>query len=67
MHQANPSGADAASGIQERAMSSSTHPVPSAVPALRTLALVGAAASGKTTLVEALLHQAGAIGAPGSL
>ncbi len=48
-------------------MSSPMHPVPSAVPALRTLALVGAAASGKTTLVEALLHQAGAIGAPGSL
>lgn len=48
-------------------MSSSTHPVPSAVPNLRTLALVGAAASGKTTLVEVLLHQAGAIGAPGSL
>jgi elongation factor G len=43
------------------------HPVPSAVAALRTLALVGAAASGKTTLVEALLHKAGAIGAPGSL
>lgn len=48
-------------------MSSSLHPVRSAVPALRTLALVGAAASGKTTLVEALLHKAGAIGAPGSL
>ena len=48
-------------------MSSPMHPVPSAVPALRTLALVGAAASGKTTLVEALLHKAGAIGAPGSL
>ncbi|MDI1239556.1 MAG: elongation factor G [Polaromonas sp.] len=48
-------------------MSSSMHPVPSAVPALRTLALVGAAASGKTTLVEVLLHKAGAIGAPGSL
>lgn len=48
-------------------MSSSMHPVPSAVAALRTLALVGAAASGKTTLVEALLHKAGAIGAPGSL
>ena len=48
-------------------MSSPIHPVPSAVAALRTLALVGAAASGKTTLVEALLHKAGAIGAPGSL
>ncbi|MDI1275757.1 elongation factor G [Polaromonas sp.] len=48
-------------------MSSTLHPVRSAVPALRTLALVGAAASGKTTLVEALLHKAGAIGAPGSV
>lgn len=34
---------------------------------LRTLALVGAAASGKTSLAEALLHRAGTIGAPGSL
>ncbi|MCW7537281.1 elongation factor G [Aquabacterium sp. A7-Y] len=34
---------------------------------IRTLALVGAAASGKTTLLEALLHKAGAIGAPGSV
>ena len=34
---------------------------------IRTLALVGAAASGKTSLAEALLHQAGVIGAPGSL
>ncbi|MFI5446687.1 elongation factor G [Polaromonas sp. UC242_47] len=38
-----------------------------AVTALRTLAFVGAAASGKTSLVEALLHKAGAIGATGSL
>jgi elongation factor G len=38
-----------------------------AVAALRTLALVGAASSGKTSLVEALLHKAGTIGAPGSL
>ncbi len=37
------------------------------VAAIRTLALVGAAASGKTMLAEALLHHAGAIGAPGSL
>jgi len=35
--------------------------------AVRTLALVGAAASGKTTLAEALLHKAGAIGAAGSV
>jgi len=38
-----------------------------AIDALRTLAFVGASASGKTSLVEALLHKAGAIGAPGSL
>ncbi len=38
-----------------------------ATAALRTLAFVGASASGKTSLVEALLHKAGAIGAPGSL
>jgi elongation factor G len=52
---------------QERAMSSfleSAHP---AVRALRTLALVGASASGKTTLAEALLHKAGAISAAGSV
>jgi elongation factor G len=34
---------------------------------IRTLALVGHAGSGKTTLAEALLHQAGAIPAPGSV
>jgi len=34
---------------------------------LRTLALVGPAAAGKTSLVEALLFKAGAIGAPGSV
>jgi elongation factor G len=34
---------------------------------IRTLALVGHAGSGKTTLAEALLHQAGAIQAPGSI
>ena len=38
-----------------------------AIAALRTLAVVGATASGKTSLVEALLCKAGAIGAPGSL
>lgn len=37
------------------------------VAAIRTLALVGAAASGKTSLAEALLLHAGAIGAAGSL
>lgn len=35
--------------------------------AVRTLALVGASASGKTTLAEALLHLAGAIGTPSSV
>ncbi|MEP7057700.1 MAG: elongation factor G, partial [Caldimonas sp.] len=41
--------------------------VPAATAAIRTLALVGQAASGKTSLAEALLWKAGAIGAPGSL
>ena len=36
------------------------------VAAIRTLALVGPAAAGKTSLAEALLQRAGAIGAPGS-
>jgi elongation factor G len=41
---------------------------PVAGPAgIRTLALVGQTAAGKTSLVEAMLHKAGAIGAPGSL
>jgi elongation factor G len=35
--------------------------------AIRTLALVGPGASGKTSLAEALLHASGAIGAQGSL
>jgi elongation factor G len=34
---------------------------------IRTLALVGPSAAGKTSLAEALLHRAGALGAPGSL
>ena len=37
------------------------------VESLRTLALVGPAAAGKTSLIEALLLQAGAIGAAGSV
>ncbi len=41
--------------------------VAKAVAAIRTLALVGPAAAGKTTLAEALLHRAGAIGVPGSV
>ncbi|MBX3643569.1 MAG: elongation factor G [Rubrivivax sp.] len=38
-----------------------------AVAHIRTLALVGPAAAGKTSLAEALLHHAGAITTPGSL
>jgi len=37
------------------------------VESIRTLALLGPAAAGKTSLAEALLAAAGAIGAPGSL
>src|SRR5688500_1509767 len=37
------------------------------IAAKRRLALVGPAAAGKTSLVEALLVKAGTIGAPGSL
>jgi elongation factor G len=37
------------------------------IAALRTLALVGPAGAGKTSLIEALLHQAGAIGNPGTV
>ena len=42
-------------------------PTPAEIAALRTLALVGPATAGKTSLVEALLWKAGAIGAPGSV
>ncbi|TDP73265.1 elongation factor G [Roseateles toxinivorans] len=45
-------------------MSSSTHP---GIAAIRTLALVGPAAAGKTTLIEALLHKAGAISTTGTV
>ncbi|MHB1122788.1 MAG: elongation factor G [Ramlibacter sp.] len=40
---------------------------PAEIAALRTLALVGPATSGKTTLAEALLWKAGAIGSPGTV
>lgn len=40
---------------------------PAGITSIRTLALVGASASGKTTLAEALLHKAGVIGAAGSV
>ena len=42
-------------------------PSPFSVAQLRTLALVGPAAAGKTLLAEAMLQAAGAIGAAGSL
>jgi elongation factor G len=45
-------------------MPTATHP---GIAAIRTVALVGQTTSGKTSLIEALLHRAGAIGAPGSL
>lgn len=45
---------------------SSTTPHPG-IAAIRTIALVGQTTAGKTSLVEALLHKAGAIGAQGSL
>ncbi len=45
---------------------SSTTPNPG-IAAIRTIAFVGQTTAGKTSLVEALLHKAGAIGAPGSL
>ena len=37
------------------------------ITSIRTLALVGPAAAGKTSLAEALLHKSGKIGSPGSL
>jgi elongation factor G len=40
---------------------------PAAIAALRTLALVGPATAGKTSLAEALLWKAGAIGAAGTV
>ena len=42
-------------------------PVSPALEHIRTLALVGPAAAGKTTLVEALLQRAGAIATAGSV
>ena len=42
-------------------------PASPSIAAIRTLALVGPAAAGKTSLAECLLHRAGVIGAPGSL
>jgi len=45
----------------------STPTPPPGIAAIRTVALVGQTTAGKTSLAEALLHKAGAIGAPGSL
>ena len=42
-------------------------PLSAEIAALRTLALVGPATAGKTSLVEALLWKSGAIGAPGTV
>ncbi|MEO7391007.1 MAG: elongation factor G [Ramlibacter sp.] len=42
-------------------------PTSAEIAALRTLALVGPATAGKTSLVEALLWKAGALGTPGSV
>ena len=42
-------------------------PTPAEIAALRTLALVGPATAGKTTLAETLLWKAGALGTPGSV
>jgi elongation factor G len=42
-------------------------PADGGIAAIRTLALVGPSASGKTLLAEALLHKAGAINTPGTL
>lgn len=48
-------------------MASRSNGLAAEMEAVRTLALVGAAAAGKTSLAEAMLHKAGAIGACGSV
>ena len=48
-------------------MSSPSTGSPAGLASIRTLAFVGAAATGKTCLAEALLARAGAIAAPGTL
>src|SRR5688572_33374615 len=53
-----------APGTRSTPMASPASP---SIAAIRTLALVGPAAAGKTSLAECLLHRAGVIGAPGSL
>lgn len=54
-------------GDASRALSSTGAPLSPAVAALRSLALVGPAAAGKTSLLEALLLQAGAIAQAGTV
>lgn len=59
-----PAAGATAAGVTASGAASATHP---AIAAIRTLALVGPAAAGKTSLAEAMLVKAGMIGAPGSL
>src|SRR5689334_22336580 len=59
-----PAAGATAAGATASGAASATH---SAIAAIRTLALVGPAAAGKTSLAEAMLVKAGMIGAPGSL
>ena len=47
--------------------SSAPQPGSTGTAAIRTIAVVGQTAAGKTSLIEALLHKAGAIGTIGSL
>jgi elongation factor G len=47
--------------------SSTVSAAAASVAAIRTLALVGPAAAGKTSLAEAMLHHAGAVKVPGSV
>ncbi|MCV2366393.1 elongation factor G [Paucibacter sp. DJ1R-11] len=54
-------------GDASRALSSTSAPLSPAVATLRSLALVGPAAAGKTSLLEALLLQAGAIAQAGTV
>jgi elongation factor G len=53
--------------LEETPMPSPANGGPTGVAGIRTLALVGPAAAGKTMLAEALLLQAGVIGSAGSL
>jgi len=61
----SPSNAGATAGPKANAAAAAGSAA--AIAAIRTLALIGPAAAGKTMLAEALLHRAGMIGAPGTL